>query len=203
MEKIDLLKAYRAEYAQPKQPALVQTAPATYLAISGQGEPGGEEFQDRVGALYTIAWTAKMTLKSDTRDYKVAPLEGLWWGQDIADVTELPRELWWWTLLIRTPEFVTDEDISRAQEAALKKKKSARVREVQRSVIDEGLCVQMLHIGTYASERTTVQAMHAFANQQGYGPAGKHHEIYLSDPGKTPPEKLKTILRHPVAALAG
>ena len=198
--KLDLFKKHKAEYVAPKKPVLVKIGPARYLAVEGRGEPAAAAFQASVGALYAVAFTIKMTRKmAGTGDYKVAWLEGLWWGPNKAlpFSVKSPKD-WRWKLLIRTPTFVSSRDLARAQQALLAKGKAAEVRKIKLETIREGTCVQMLHVGPYEREAATLEAMHVFAHSIGLAFRGMHHEIYLSDPRRVPPAKLRTILRHPV-----
>ena len=199
-EKIDLFKLHKDEYASPNKPKLVETKPAKYLAISGSGAPGGKSFEDKIGALYGLAFTIKMTRKFEGKgDYVVCKLENqMWLDDDKADYSDIDPEQWNWKMFIRTPDFVTDEDLEKAQDTLLKKGNSEEVKNVKFETIDEGLCVQMLHVGPYDKEPETVEIMSAFAQEQGMELYGRHHEIYISDPRRVPPERLKTILRMPV-----
>ncbi len=198
-EKLDLHKKHKSEYVTPKKPALVNVKPAFYLAITGRGEPGGDVFQAKIGGLYAVAFTMKMAKKAAGRDYKVCHLEGLWWTKRKTDdfATE-PKSQWNWKLLIRVPDFIRQEDLDEAVAALKKKGKGKEVTQVRLEAIDEGRCVQMLHVGPYDSEGETVARMLAFAREKGLSCRGPHHEIYLSDPRRIPPERLRTILRHPI-----
>lgn len=197
--KIDLYKLHKAEYAATRKPALVELKPATYLAISGQGAPGGELFTASIGALYGVAFTIKMTRKfAGQQDYAVCKLEGQWWSEPALDFAKLPKDQWLWKLLIRTPDFIKKADFRQAVAALLKRGKGEDVKRVELESLTEGLCVQMLHVGPYAKECETIGVMKVFAEKQQIELSGKHHEIYLSDPRRVPPERLKTILRHPV-----
>jgi len=198
-QKLDLYKLHAAEYVAPRTPRLVATRPAKYLAISGTGDPDGPAFGERVGALYAVAFTVKMARKKAGRDYKVAGLEGLWWGVSGAGwMIEEARARWRWKLVIRAPEFVAAKEVAAAKRALLAKGKGKAIAQVKLEVLREGRCVQMLHVGPYMNEGPTMDAMLAFAKAQGLRFTGKHHEIYLSDPRRVKPEKLRTILRHPV-----
>jgi len=199
MGKLDLYKEHKEEYVARRKPVLVDAGPARYLAIEGHGEPGSEMFATRVGALYGVAFTIKMTRKlAGLGDYKVCHLEGLWWAdKDGVDFLDVPRREWQWKLLIRTPDFVTAGDLRRAKETLRDRGKAPEAAEVKLARISEGRCVQMLHIGPYDAERETIAMMDAFAEEQGLVRKGLHHEIYLSDPRRVPPERLRTILRHP------
>ncbi len=199
-EKIDLFKQLKkTEYAQPKKPTIVDVAEGQYLSIAGSGRPGGDEFSMKVGALYAIAYTVKMTRKFDgLQDYVVGKLEAMWWTDSGPDLTDVPQEEWNWKVMIRTPEIVKDAEVGQAAKTLLDKGKDSEVGEVKLESLAEGTCVQMLHVGPYDQEGETVSKMAAFAAEQGYELHGRHHEIYLSDPRRVPPEKLKTILRVPV-----
>ena len=197
--KIDLYKLHKTEYAATRKPALVELKPATYLTISGQGAPGGERFTASIGALYGVAFTIKMTRKfAGQPDYAVCKLEGQWWGEPVSDFAKLPPAQWLWKLLIRTPDFIKAEELRQAVTVLLKRGKGEDVKRVRLESLAEGLCVQMLHVGPYDKEHETIAVMRTFAGNKHLEFSGKHHEIYLSDPRRVPPERLKTILRHPV-----
>jgi hypothetical protein len=197
--KIDLYKLNKTEYAATRKPALVELKPATYLAIAGQGAPGGERFTRSIGALYGVAFTIKMTRKfAGQQDYAVCKLEGQWWSEPAQDFGKLPPDQWLWNLLIRTPDFITEEDLRQAVAVLLKRGKGQDVERVRLESLTEGLCVQMLHVGPYEKECETITMMKTFAENKRLEFSGKHHEIYLSDPRRVPAERLKTILRHPV-----
>jgi hypothetical protein len=197
--KLDLYKTHKSEYVTPSQPAFVDVKPAKYLTITGRGAPGGADFQSSVGALYGVAFTIKMTKKFAGKDYKVCHLEGLWWGNEITgDFSQLPRETWNWTLLMRVPEFIRDSDFKAALSQLKAKGKGEGAERVNLDTLKEGQCVQMLHVGPYASEGETIRRMVEFASQRGLTFRGKHHEIYLSDPRRVLPARLRTILRMPV-----
>jgi hypothetical protein len=194
--KLDLYKLHKAEYVTPKKPVLVRMKPAQYLAISGQGAPGGERFIACIGALYGMAFTIKMTRKfAGKQDYAVCKLEAQW--PATGDFTSLPKEQWKWKMMIRTPDFIAQRDLKGAVATLLKRGKPREVAEVKLETIDEGECVQMLHVGPYDKECETIAQMQSFAESKGLKLAGAHHEIYLSDPRRVPPERLKTILRQP------
>jgi len=198
-KKLDLYKLHAAEYVIPRTPRLVETKPAKYLVIAGSGDPNGPAFGEKVGALYAVAFTVKMARKKAGRDYKVAGLEGLWWGVGRAKwMIAQTRDQWRWKLLIRAPDFITVKDVAAAAKALLTRGKGKAVAQVKLETVREGCCVQMLHIGPYADESPTMDAMLGFAKANGLRFTGRHHEIYLSDPRRVRPEKLRTILRHPV-----
>lgn len=194
--KLDLGKLHKADYVTPKQPVLLTIKPAHYLAISGQGAPGGEAFTARIGALYAMAFTVKMTRKfAGLQDYTVSRLEAQYLFD--GDPAAIPKDEWRWKLLIRTPDFIKPTDLKKAVATLLKRGKPPEVKEVKLERIDEGSCVQMLHVGPYERECETISKMQAFAESKNLRLTGPHHEIYISDPRRVPPERLKTILREP------
>lgn len=197
--KLDLYKKHRTEYIAPKKPTLVKTKPAQYIAISGSGAPGSAGFQNKIGALYGVAFTLKMAKKFAGKDYKVCHLEGLYWGSEKEDnmLSIDPKELNW-TLLMRVPDFIKGKDLQQAIAQLHGKRKTGAFDAVRLERIDEGTCVQMLHVGPYNQECGTITQMISYAKEKGLGCHGKHHEIYLSDPRRVAPERLRTILRLPV-----
>jgi hypothetical protein len=198
VEKVDLYKLFKNEYVTPKKPVLLDIQPAKYLSITGTGAPGSEEFQKKIGALYGTAFTMKFDLKFAGCDYSVCKLEGIYWT-DLggAGFATIPMDQWHWDLVIRTPDFVTAAQLEAAQ-AKMLGKGVPEAADVVFQTISEGKCVQMLHVGPYSAENATIESMCAFARSEGYEFGDKHHEIYLSDPHRVAPEKLKTILRMPV-----
>jgi len=195
---LDLYAAHRAEYVTPKTPVLVRVGSARYLGITGRGAPGGDAFTEAIGALYGVTFTVKMARKFAGTLYTVSKLEGLWWGDRDGNFMSQPREQWNWQLLIRTPEFITSPEVELAVATLIDRGKSSRVQDVGLVTLDEGLCVQMLHIGPYTEEQRTLEQMHRAAEAEGRRVHGRHHEIYLSDPRRVAPERLRTILRLPV-----
>lgn len=174
--------------------------------VDGKGDPNSAEFQQAVELLYGLSFTIKMSKKKEQEprgyfDYVILPLEGLWWiSQGGFSFTQ--RENWLWTVMIRQPEFVDGEVFKWAQEALVRKKPELAVGKAGFQTFHEGLCVQCLHSGPYATEPETMAKLEAFMRAEGWrdlvGAGGKHHEIYLSDPRKAKPESMKTVLRHPV-----
>ena len=197
--KLDLLKRYRTEYVTPKAPVLLTIGPAKYLAFEGRGAPASAAFQTAVGALYAVAFTIKMTRKfAGKRDYAVGKLEALWPNLN-CEAAPPDKEQWEWQFLIRTPKFVSQKDVDQAITTLLKRGKGEDTRRVELRSLTEGTCVQALHVGPYEDESRTVAIMKELAEKRGLRLAGPHHEIYLSDPRRVEPAKLKTILREPVA----
>ena len=190
-DKLDLYREHAAEYVAGKAPAIVRVEPARYLTIDGKGDPGGKHFQDCIGALYAIAFTIKMAKKLADRDYHVCKLEGLW-------TEPVESKNWKWNLMIRTPDFITQQDVQNAIDVSVARGKHSLVEQVRLETIREGTCIQALHVGPYAHEAETIRVMEEVAAAQGFKLTGVHHEIYLSDPRRVAPERLKTILRQPV-----
>jgi hypothetical protein len=199
--KLDLYKVHKAEYVTPKKPVLIQTKAAKYLTIIGRGAPAGEAFQKGVGVLYNVAFTLKMAKKFAGKDYKVCHLEGLWWGdKEGEDFAVQPAETWNWKLIIRVPDFISAKDLAGTIATLKDKGKPPVVADVKLETIEEGQCVQMLHVGPYSKEGETISQMIALARENRLSCRGRHHEIYLSDPRRVPAERLRTILRLPVVA---
>lgn len=204
----DFKKEYKEFYMPKEKPSIVTVPPMNYLAIRGHGDPNeeGGEYKEAIGLLYGIAFTIKMSKKGSHQiegffDYVVPPLEGFWWQDGIQGVDYAHKEKFNWISVIRLPDFVTKEDFEWAvAEATRKKKADFSIVEFLR--IDEGLCVQCMHIGSYDDEPATVDLMHRYMEEQGYvldiNDTRRHHEIYLSDARKVAPEKLKTVIRHPI-----
>lgn len=208
----DFKKEYKELYAPKKGPGIIEVPPITYVAVRGSGDPNEESgsYQQAIAVLYAISYTIKMSKKGVRQidgyvDFVVPPLEGFWWQEGIEGADYAHKETFNWTAVIRLPDFVTREVFDWAvQEATKKKKIDCSIAEYLQ--VDEGLCVQCLHVGSYDDEPATVEAMDAFARERGYvidlSQDRRHHEIYLSDARKVAPEKLKTIIRHPIK-LAG
>ena len=208
----DFKKEYKELYAPKKGPNIVEVPPMTFVAVRGSGDPNEEDgaYQQAIAVLYAISYTIKMSKKGVRQidgyvDFVVPPLEGFWWQDGVAGADYAHKETFNWTAVIRLPDFVTREVFDWAvQEATKKKKIDCSIAEYLQ--VDEGLCVQCLHVGSYDDEPATVEAMDAFARERGYvidlSQDRRHHEIYLSDARKVAPEKLKTIIRHPIK-LAG
>jgi len=179
---------------------LIRTKRAKYLTFTGRGAPAGEAFQKAIGALYNVAYTLKMAKKFAGRDYKVCHLEGLWWGEKQSENFDSgPRDTWNWKLIIRMPDFISAKDLKNTIVALKKRGKPQETADVKLETLEEGRCVQMLHVGPYGNEGETISQMLALAAEKGLSCHGLHHEIYLSDPRRVAPERLRTILRLPVA----
>jgi len=200
MEKLDLAKTDKAYYSAATQPQEVTFGELPYLAVAGAGDPNGPAFAAAAEALYTVAYTVKAAAKRRGRDFTVPKLEGLWWVEGGGDGLKVARELWQYKLLIRMPDFVSREMAEDARTAAVAKKPNlAPVGAVAYETLHEGRCVQIMHVGPYATEPETLAKLEHFIAEAGLVYNGNHHEIYLSDPKRSKPEAMKTILRYPVA----
>ncbi len=204
----DFKKEYKEFYMPKGAPSIVTVPPMNFLAVRGRGDPNLEdgEYKAAIALLYGMAFTIKMSKMGDRRidgyfDFVVPPLEGFWWQDGITGVDYAHKERFRWISVIRLPDFVTQADFDWAKEEAARKKKQD-FSKTEFLTVDEGLCVQCMHIGPYDDEPATVGRMHRFMEEQGYlldiTDKRMHHEIYLSDARKTAPEKLKTVIRHPV-----
>src|SRR3990167_6335866 len=204
MDEIDFVKRQKDIYLPKTEPVIVYVPKMRFLMIDGKGAPeGSKEFQAAVGALYGLVYSVKfsdkrsMAPKGFTK-FKVPPLEGLWWMEGRQGFDQSKPKDWRWTIMIRVPDFVTKEAVSTFADELEKKKGPGVYHNVRLEELTECLSVQILHIGPYDAEKPNIDKMHAFSAEQGYKLRGRHHEIYFGDPRRTAPEKLKTVLRHPV-----
>lgn len=205
---VDLKKEYKALYGAKNKPEIVNVPVANYIAVRGKGNPNEEDgaYQKAVGVIYSVAYTLKMSYKGDYKiegfyEYVVPPLEGFWWQDNVDGADYAHKNTFNWISIMRLPEFVTKKDFEWAvQEASRKKKMDCSSAEFL--IVEEGLCVQMLHIGSFDDEPATVAIMDAYLEENGYQndmtDKRLHHEIYLSDARKVEPAKRKTIIRHPI-----
>lgn len=204
----DYKKEYKEFYVPPKKPTIVTVPPMNYIAVRGRGNPNveGGEYKQSISLLYAIAFTIKMSYKGPYNiegyfDYVVPPLEGFWWQDGHLAIDYSNKEGFNFISLIRLPDFVKKQDFEWAIKEATKKK-NTDFSKVEFLTYDEGLCVQCMHLGSYDDEPATISLMTEYARQNGYElnitEARFHHEIYLSDPRKCAPEKIKTVIRHPI-----
>jgi hypothetical protein len=202
MPKIDLKKEWKNLYtASARTPSLVRVPRLKYLMVDGAGDPGtAPAFMQAMEALYGVSYTLKFTMKLGPRklDWTVMPPEGIWWAEGGQSVGTAEKQAWRWTLMVAQPSFITAAMVRQAKKTLKEKRNPARLEEVRLEALNEGACVQIMHIGPYAEEQRSVEKLFAFAAENGHTVAGKHHEIYFSDPRRTKPEKLKTIVRYPV-----
>jgi len=201
MTNIDLKKTYREHYRANTSPNVVDVPARQFLMIDGAGDPNtSPAYVDAVQALYPLAYGLRAAVKAATGDaYTVMPLEGLWWTEPMSDFDPADKSNWLWTMMICLPDAVTSamvDEVLPAVTAAKDLKSGAKVRV---ETFTEGTAVQILHIGPYADEAPNIDKLHRFIDDNGYSLTGKHHEIYLSDPRKSDPAKLRTIIRQPFA----
>ena len=203
--KIDYKKEFKTLYNPPKkEPVIVDIPAMNFLMVDGRGDPNtAQEYKDAITTLYTLAYTIKFAAKKAMEvDFVVMPLEGLWWVPDMALFSVEDKSAWWWTAMIMQPEQVTVELFEESVEQAREKKNPPSIDKIRLESTHEGTSVQLMHIGPYADEGPNIARMHAYALEQGYELRGKHHEIYLSDPNRTAPERLKTVIRQPIEKAA-
>jgi hypothetical protein len=200
MSKKDLSRELQALYfPSPKAPVIVDVPAMTYFMVDGKGNPNrGKDFPDALAALYGLAYTLKFALKESGRPFTIMPLEALWWTAGKTTFDPYRKSGWAWTAMLASPEKVRKSDFDRAVRQASSKKPEIHYGAVRMGTWKEGRSAQILHIGPYAAEQPTIERLHAFIEAQGYRPRGKHHEIYLGDPRRSAPSKLKTVVRQPV-----
>lgn len=203
----DFKKEYKDLYLPKNKPQLIEVPSMNFIMVDGSGDPNNSpEFQHATELLYGLSYTIKMSSKKGLEpkgffDYVVPPLEGLWWIDEGSFSFEM-RDNWKWTLMIRQPDFVDHEVFQWAVRELTRKKPELAAEKARFEAFEEGLCVQIMHIGPYSAEPETMEKIEAFLKENGlrnrFSSGGKHHEIYLSDPRKSKPETMKTVLRHPV-----
>ncbi|MCA9954384.1 MAG: GyrI-like domain-containing protein [Ardenticatenaceae bacterium] len=201
MQKVDFKKELKHLYnPSAKETAVVEVPTMNFLTILGEGDPNTTQwYKDAVSALYAVAYTLKFMVKKGELaiDYGVMPLQGLWWAEDMRQFSTDDKSNWLWQMMIMQPDFITAEMVAEAKAQVLKKKGIAAVEQVNFERFAEGKAVQIMYFGPYANEGPTIQKLHEFIWTSGGQLSGKHHEIYLNDPSRTAPEKLKTIIRQP------
>jgi len=200
-DKIDLKATLKNLYApSAKEPSIVDVPAFNFLKIDGHGNPNNNPvYQEAVSTLYSLAYGLKFSVKkAQGIDYAVMPLEGLWWAEDMDSFLDGSKDKWLWTMIILQPEYVTAELVEQVRAEVQKKKNPPRLNEVRFEPYAEGTSVQIMHLGPYATEHPNIMWIHRHALEQGYHLEGLHHEIYLTDPNRTAPEKNRTVLRQPV-----
>jgi hypothetical protein len=200
MLKIDHKKQFKDLYnPSSKQVSVVDVPAMNFLMIDGHGDPNSAPvYAEAVQALYAVAYTLKFKVKKGQGiDYAVMPLEGLWWVPDMRDFSDQDKSAWDWTMMIMQPEYITSSLVAEATGEAAKKKDLPALPKLRFEIFTEGPSAQLMHIGPYAAEAENIQRVHAFIQANGHSLHQKHHEIYLSDPRKSAPEKMKTIIRQP------
>ena len=202
MLKIDWKKEFKHLYRpSTRAVVVVDVPPLNFLMIDGVGDPNtAQEYREAVEALYAVAYALKFMVKKGPAavDYGVMPLEGLWWVDDMRQFSVDDKGAWQWTMMIMQPEHVTEPLLEEALERVRVKKDPAALVKMQFESYHEGLSAQIMHVGPYAAEAPTIEKIHQFIAENGYQLRGKHHEIYLGNPRRTAPERLKTIIRQPM-----
>jgi hypothetical protein len=199
-EKVDFKRVLRGLYAPTRTPAVVEVPEMAFLMIDGHGDPNtSAQYRDSVSALFSVAYSARFALKrAGAIDYGVMPLEGLWFVPDMATFSTEDKSAWDWTMMIMQPDEVTEAVLADAKASAAAKRSLTALDRLRLVRFAEGLAAQVLHVGPYSAEGPTIASLHEFIVEQGRELAGKHHEIYLGDPARSAPEKLKTIIRQPM-----
>lgn len=201
MAKLDYIKDFKTLYnPSVKEASMVETPDMNFLMIDGAGDPNtAVEFKEAVEALYGAAYTLKFSIKkAGGPEYSVAPLEGLWWMEDMNQFSMDNKDAWLWTVMIPQPDFVTRAQVDTAIADLKKKKNPPALPKLRFERFSEGKSAQIMHIGPFADEAPTILKLHEFIRANGCELTGKHHEIYLSDPRRCAPEKMKTVIRQPV-----
>ena len=201
MNKTDFKKTLKLLYNPPRRFVTVDVPEMQFVMVDGHGDPNTtQDYKDAVEALYAVAYKIKfMSKKGLEKDYTVPPLEGLWWAEDMETFITRDKSQWDWTMMIMTPDWISAEFFVDAVEQVRKAKDPAAINKVRLERYNEGLSVQIMHIGSYNDEGPVLSQMHSdFIPDNGFVENGKHHEIYLSDPRRVAPEKLKTVLRQPI-----
>ena len=205
--KLDMKRDLKPLYAPPTHPVIVEVPELRYLMIDGVIPEGGiapgtdPAFAEAIGALYGITYTIKFESKAAGRDFVVMPLEGLFWADGTRDGQPSAARPMRWTLMILHPPWITETDIGDALDVLERKGRLSGAPSLRLGTLTEGRAAQVLHVGPYAEERPTIEKLHAFIAEQGLESRQKHHEIYLSDPNRTAPERLRTVIRQPVRAM--
>jgi len=201
MAKVDLKREHSELYAPRREPVIVDVPELSFLMVDGHGDPNtSPAYAHAIEALYTVSYTLKFTIRGAPGgvDYAVMPLEGLWWSADMSAFTSGEKSAWDWTAMIAQPDVVDDALLADAAERASAKKDLPAAPLLRLERFHEGQAAQVLHVGPYSAEAPTIERLHAFIAESGYERHGKHHEIYLSDPRRAAPERLRTVIRQPV-----
>ncbi len=201
----DVRKEYRNLYHPPATAVtLMDVPPMNFLMIDGHGDPNtSQEYRDALDTLYAVSYTLKFMLKKGAAaiDYGVLPLEGLWWATDTDAFALARKDTWDWTMMIMQPPFVTGPLVEEAIGQVAAKKNPSALPKLRFACFHEGLSAQIMHIGPFSAEGPTIERLHHFIGESGYAITGKHHEVYLSDPRRVAPERMKTVIRQPIGAL--
>lgn len=200
MSETDLRRSHPDLYRAPDAPVRLTVPPLGYLMVDGRGDPNtAPDYADAVATLYAVGYGLRFMAKAaGAEPWTVMPLEGLWWADDMSTFSVERRGDWRWTMMIAQPSLVTSAMVADALAAAVRKRKAPSSDRLRLAVLDEGDSVQVMHHGPYADEGPTIAGLHAFIANAGLALRGEHHEVYLSDPRKSAPEKMRTIIRQPV-----
>ncbi|MCL1977252.1 MAG: GyrI-like domain-containing protein [Candidatus Bathyarchaeota archaeon] len=198
--KIDFKRELKHLYNPSAREVSIVDIPAmNFLMVNGEGAPTSPQYMQSIEALFTVSYALKfMVKKVKSFDYGVMPLEGLWWTDNMNEFTTASKDKWKWTSMIMQPQYVQEADVKTAIEQVLKKKELPAINKIVFDNFHEGLAAQILYTGPYAEEGPAITKIHEYIHKNGHELSGKHHEIYLNDPSRTSPEKLKTILRQPM-----
>lgn len=203
LEKLNLEKTDRSYYNAKKEPEIVELGEHFCLTISGHSDPNDAPFMEAIETLYSVAYSIKFNAKAKGRDFKVPKMEGYWWIEggieNQHNFMKVPKNEWHWKIALRMPDFIEETHFFQALAEIKDKKPLKNPEKIKFEMVREGKCVQILHIGPYEAEEPTLMRLFEFVKKQNLEITGYHHEIYISDPRKTTPEKLKTILRYQVA----
>lgn len=203
VKKVDYKKELKELFsASVKKPGVIEVPEMKFIKVDGQGDPNtSKDFQEAVEVLFGLSYTIKFMVKQaevNPFDYRVLPLQGLWYADDCSVFLKNEKNKWQWTLMIMQPDRVTDSIYEEAKEKLIKKKNPPAIAKARFETFHEGLSAQIMHVGPFADEAPTIQKLHDFIEEEGYTFNGEHHEIYLSDYRRCAPEKLRTIIRHPI-----
>jgi len=202
MAKVDFKQELKHLYnPSPKEAVIVDVPEMNFLMVDGVGDPNtAQEYKDAVEALYAVSYALKFMIKKGEAavDYGVMPLEGLWWADDMTQFSMQNKDIWKWTSMIMQPKYVTKDLFDKAIAQVAKKKSLPALSKMRFESFHEGLAAQVMHFGPYSAEGPTIERLHNFIEENSYVLRGKHHEIYLTDPQRSAPEKMKTVLRQPI-----
>jgi len=202
MEKVDFKQVFKAYYSpKPGQPEIITLPKMQFVMVDGKGDPNNSaQFQNAIGALYGIVYGLKFGRKKAglQPDYSIGPLQALWWSDQGKDFASIQKKDWSWTLMIWLPDFINAKEVQEQVDLVKVKKPNPALDGAHLESFNEGTVVQIMHIGPYDAEQPNIELIHDFARQHGYQLDGKHHEIYLGDPRRAKPEKLRTIIRQPI-----
>jgi hypothetical protein len=210
IEKLDLRKVFKHLYTPPSKHVVeVDVPPLNFIMLDGSGDPNTAlEYQQAIEVLYGLSYTLKFASKKAGIDYPVMALEGLWWMEDMGEKYgdfdfARDKSLWRWTMMMMQPDHISQDEMHTAINDLRRKRNPPALDKVRLERFHEGLSAQIMHIGPYSAEKPTIDRIHSYIEEHGYEPTGKHHEIYLGDPRRAQPEKLRTVIRQPMRKRGG